>query len=208
MNNYIITLILFCSLLLQACDKYDNNHIETNDVEGGFQSQDEGKPYSEANNSALSKATKLIQEEKYVDAIKIYGEIIDQSPNEYAAYHGLGTAYFYLNDFALAKSNYEKAISLNSKLSYSYAGLGVLAKESENYTEAIHHYSTAISINKKFALAYYGRASTYEDINEYNRAANDYNEVIKLAPNSSLSQKAKQKLVAIKNLTSQSTRTW
>lgn len=208
MKNYISAFIVSCLLLLQACENRDGNHVGTQDVDGGFQSQDEGRPYLEKNNGALDKATKLIQDKKYAEAIKIYHQIIDNSPNEYAAYHGLGTAYFYLSDVALAKINYEKAISLNRNLIHSYVGLGTLAKRNRNYTEAISQYSSAISINKEFAIAYYGRASTYEEINEYNRAANDYKEVVKLVPTSSLSEKAEQKLMAIKNLTSQSARTW
>jgi tetratricopeptide (TPR) repeat protein len=208
MKNYISAFIVSCLLLLQACENRDSNHIETQDVDGGFQSQDEGRPYLEKNNGALDKANELIQDKKYAEAVKIYQQILDNSPNEFAAYHGLGTAYFYLNDVALAKRNYEKAISLNRNLIYSYAGLGAIAKRNQNYTEAIYQYSSAISINKQFALAYYGRASTYEEIYEYNRAANDYNEVVKLAPNSSLSEKAEHKLMVINNLTSESTRTW
>lgn len=208
MKNYISAFVVSCLLVLQACDNRDYKHIETQDVEGGFQSRDEGRPYLEKNNGALRKATKLIQDENYAEAIKVYREIIDKSPNEYAAYHGLGTAYFYLNDVALAKSNYEKAISLNRNLIYSYAGLGAIAKRNGSYTEAIYQYGSAIRINNEFALAYYGRAGAYEEIDEYHRAADDYNEVVKLVPKSSLSQKSLEKLMAIKNLTSQSTRTW
>ncbi|WP_316367750.1 tetratricopeptide repeat protein [Candidatus Thiodiazotropha sp. CDECU1] len=207
MKKYTLTLTLLFIFSLQACNEHDDKHIATKGVEGGFQSQDEGKSFSEANNNLLSKATMLIQEENYSEAINVYRDIIYQSPNEFAAYHGLGTAYYYLDDLVLAKNSYEKAISLNTNLYQAYAGLGAIAKRSKNYSEAIYQFNSAISINKNYALAYYGRAGVYEEINKYEKASNDYNKVVSLAPRSSLSIKAKEKLSAIEKLTSQSTPT-
>ncbi len=69
----------------------------------------------------------LCEEEKYKEALSVYNTALRYAPNNYDLYYSMGIAYTLLNDFANAKTCYEKAATINTLLYNGYYNLGQIS---------------------------------------------------------------------------------
>lgn len=65
------------------------------------------------------KATVLLYQEKFKEAISLYQECLKYDPNNANSYTGMGDAYYYLEDYKMALQSYHKANSLPGPSSHS-----------------------------------------------------------------------------------------
>ncbi|MDC0936435.1 tetratricopeptide repeat protein [Pirellulales bacterium] len=83
---------------------------------------------------------------------------------------------------ALARKDFERAISIDfeSPLPHFWIGLSYAAEE--DYREAINHYSNAVDQRDDFALAFVNRGLAYYKLGEFEKAIDNFNEAISFEP--------------------------
>jgi protein O-GlcNAc transferase len=88
-------------------------------------------PADAALNGILATAQAAMEQKDYDRAAKSYQQYLEEKPDDAAVHFELGYAYSALERFAEAKSEYEKAISLDPKMSEAYLNLGLTLMDSD-----------------------------------------------------------------------------
>jgi Ca-activated chloride channel family protein len=103
-------------------------------------------------NKILSDADKQYQRSEYLNASKLYEEVVKTSPADVTAQYNLGVARFRLNEIDAATDAFKKAIGLSKDKSMSakiFYNLGVAFLKSANYPEAITAFRNALKLNSE-----------------------------------------------------------
>lgn len=131
----------------------------------------------------------LIALGKYEDSIKQFDlAYMDKDlkivrENNKRVYRGKGIAYYHIQQYQKAVTEFEKAIDvrellkLNEDILY-YMGSSLIAVGS--YDKAIDVYTTILTEDSKNASAYGNRAFCYRNKNEFEKSLTDYNKAIKI----------------------------
>ena len=101
-------------------------------------------------NKILSDADKQYQKSEYLNASKLYEEVLKTSPADLTAQYNLGVARFRLNETEGATEAFKKALGLSKDKSMSakiFYNLGVAFLKSANYPEAITAFRNALKLN-------------------------------------------------------------
>jgi Ca-activated chloride channel homolog len=101
-------------------------------------------------NKILSDADKQYQKSEYLNASKLYEEVLKTSPADLTAQYNLGVARFRLNEIEEATEAFKKALGLSKDKSMSakiFYNLGVAFLKSANYPEAITAFRNALKLN-------------------------------------------------------------
>jgi tetratricopeptide (TPR) repeat protein len=184
---------LFCGALLFGCVKKE---VSTN-------------PGIE---QLFNTASVLVEQGEYDQSIAAYSEVISLDPNHAEAYKGRGYAYYSKEDYARARTDWEKVLQINPDDAYARDSLEILQgiaaepvqqtqtadntqkieqlfstadaflREGE-YDKAIAAFSEVISLNPNYARAYTHRGLAYDLKEDLDRAIADYSEAIRLNPN-------------------------
>ncbi|QEE17200.1 tetratricopeptide repeat protein [Promethearchaeum syntrophicum] len=77
---------------------------------------------------SLIKGKYYIYQFQYRKSILAFNKSISLNPKNWISYYYLGINYFILNDFKASKSNFEKVISIDSKIYLAEAHLGYISK--------------------------------------------------------------------------------
>ena len=100
----------------------------------------------------LSDADKQYQKSEYLNASKLYEEVLKTSPSDLTAQYNLGVARFRLNEIEEATEAFKKALGLSKDKSMSakiFYNLGVAFLKSANYPEAITAFRNAMKLNSE-----------------------------------------------------------
>jgi len=103
-------------------------------------------------NKILSDADKQYQKSEYLNASKLYEEVLKTSPADLTAQYNLGVARFRLNEIEEATEAFKKALGLSKDKSMSakiFYNLGVAFLKSANYPEAITAFRNAMKLNSE-----------------------------------------------------------
>ena len=103
-------------------------------------------------NKILSDADKQYQKSEYLNASKLYEEVLKTSPADLTAQYNLGVARFRLNEIEEATEAFKKALGLSKDKSMSakiFYNLGVAFLKSANYPEAITAFRNALKLNSE-----------------------------------------------------------
>jgi Ca-activated chloride channel family protein len=103
-------------------------------------------------NKILIDADKQYQRSEYLNASKLYEEVVKTSPADVTAQYNLGVARFRLNEIDAATDAFKKAIGLSKDKSMSakiFYNLGVAFLKSANYPEAITAFRNALKLNSE-----------------------------------------------------------
>ena len=131
----------------------------------------------------------LIALGKYEDSIKQFDlAYMDKNlkivrENNKRVYRGKGIAYYHIQQYQKAVTEFEKAVDiselpkLNEDILY-YMGSSLIAIGS--YDKAIDVYTTILTEDDKNASAYSNRAFCYRNKNEFEKSLTDYNKAIKV----------------------------
>jgi Flp pilus assembly protein TadD len=79
----------------------------------------------------LVTARAAMDRNDYAEAVRSYKEYLTKKPDDADAHFDLGNAYASLKQTADAKTEYEKAISLDTKLDAAYVNLGITLMETD-----------------------------------------------------------------------------
>ena len=100
----------------------------------------------------------LCEQEKYKEALSIYNSALRYSPNNFELYYSMGIAYTLLNDFANAKTCYEKAAIINTLLYNGYYNLGQISLIFGDLDEAEQFFMKSLQGEDVEPDAYYNLA--------------------------------------------------
>ena len=93
-----------------------------------------------------------IDQEKYLEALELYKEILSQDKDvNHTIFLSIGDISYNLEQYDNAQKNYEIALRLNPESSDAYHSLGQVYIETENYEKAKKNIQKAISINSERA---------------------------------------------------------
>lgn len=107
---------------------------------------------------------------------------IQIDPNYLEAHHGLGWAYFELEEYHEAIAAYGVAFKLDPKDISSYYNQGMAYIRLEDWANALKILTEVIKLEPDKAEAYFERATIYDAIEEHDKALDDLATAIELDP--------------------------
>ena len=137
---------------------------------------------SSAVNDAFAAADKLVEQEKYDQAITAYKEALANSPQNASGHQKLAEVYLHQGNAAAAENEDKEAIKLDSKNADAYQHLGLIAGMQKNFAAAINYEKTAVSLNPKDTDAYAVLGKAYSSKGNYPEAIAALHKAIELDP--------------------------
>ena len=113
-------------------------------------------------------------------SIKNYNNLIDENPNNIAAYYNRGLDKQSLGRYEEALEDYNKVIELNPNYSEAYNNRGGIKVNISKYAEALKDFSKAVKINSDYAEAYNNIGLIQHELEKYTKAIRYFNKAIKL----------------------------
>lgn len=123
-----------------------------------------------------------IRQGNYDKAIEHFSTAIERNQEEADYFVGRGIAYLEKMDFALAKTDLDKALEIDGKNSFAWYFNGLLDYELEDYLSAVGKFSRAIGIDGDKSTYYMGRGLAYRKLGLYKSALASLNQAIGLEP--------------------------
>ena len=132
----------------------------------------------------------------YQEQVESYNVQIKIKSNDSELFALRGDAYYALQDYAGAISDFKQATVLNSNYIYAYARLGDTYQQIFDLQAALDNYDQAISLDKAYAYSYIKRGVLYRKLGEvktgeetiafFQMSLDDFTTGIELDPKSSL----------------------
>ena len=133
----------------------------------------------------LDGALELFNKKKFVEAEKIYKQILEIDNKNAEVYCALGTISAIRKKYDEAINYFNITINYQPQNFYAYNNIGTIFYDFENFSKAIEYYSKALSINPDYLISLNMRALAYEKMNDLISAINDYNKIKKKFPDDS-----------------------
>ena len=154
-----------------SCDKIEalSQHLDV-------KHQDPGPKDSEDIN-------KLIEQQKFDDAIKICLSLTETYPSSALLNINLGQCYFELGQIEPAIESYQRAIEIKPECAEAYFYIGMLLKDKGELEAAIEHYQKVIQIDPNSAAAYNNMGVVLRDIGNPDSAIKHLKQALNLDPN-------------------------
>jgi tetratricopeptide (TPR) repeat protein len=125
----------------------------------------------------------LVEQEKWELAQALYTQAVAEFPEQRGFTLSFGWAiYEATGDFNAAKSQFEKAISLDVDSAAGYAAIGQLLGREERFAEADEWLRQAIEKNPQQSYYYLLRANFLRSAGELRQAIQQYNQMAELFP--------------------------
>jgi tetratricopeptide (TPR) repeat protein len=102
----------------------------------------------------IQQAKTMFEVKDYVDAEKLYLEIVGKMPNSYFALSNLGAVQIEGGKLSAAEVALKKAIEIEDKESYAYTNLGIVYSRQGKFDEAIEALNKAVVLNDEDAVAH------------------------------------------------------
>ena len=149
----------------------------------------EGQMFEQAIKELSRLAIKLMEAERYSEAVPLLKAILEKDPNYGHASCNLGFCYIELKllDQAIAVLN--EYVAKHPQDANAYHNLGCAysnQKIYELYELAIQNYTKAIELNPRFVQAYGNRGNCYREQKMYDLAIRDHSKIIELYPKNPL----------------------
>lgn len=96
-----------------------------------------------------------------LEAIREFGNIINQNPSDTWAYNNLGKALLSLKKYEASLKAFQRAISLNPSYADLYNNCGLVYLQMGDCKQAAEQFDKAIEINPYYAEAYFNKALAY-----------------------------------------------
>jgi len=134
----------------------------------------------------LLKALEAHNENRFAEAIAVYGRILELKPDELIRsliYKHRGMAKFAQSNYQDAIQDFNKALELDPK-SYRVAYYrGVVRSVLKQFSEAIDDYTMSLEINPYQAFCLFRRGQSYFHIGDYPQALSDCEASLAMEPN-------------------------
>ncbi len=116
---------------------------------------------------------KLMEKEKYNDAIAVFSSVISKNKTFDDAYLKRGVCYYLLQDDAQAISNFDQALKINKTNAAALYNRGLIFKEKGAYKKAISDFSKALEIEPDLKYAWFNRALVKLRLSDFQSACLD-----------------------------------
>jgi len=126
------------------------------------------------------KASMLLRQKKYDEAIKLFKFSIKNQLNPVYSYYGLGVANNDIKAYRKAITAYNKAIHLDPSYKQPYAGLGNSYFNLKDHSKSIEYFKKALEIDPEYETAYLGVGNVYFDLKEYYKSIDFYNKAFEI----------------------------
>jgi tetratricopeptide (TPR) repeat protein len=133
-----------------------------------------------------NNASKLLRENRYVDAISEYNKCISINGKDKKALLGRGIALYETNNHKYSIEDLLKVIELDNNNDIAYYTLGENYICMSKYPEAVRYLTKSIDINNQSSFAFAERGKAYYMNNEYEKALFDLTKSININPNDDL----------------------
>lgn len=132
----------------------------------------------------IEEAQTAQSEAKYEEAEALWRKVIQQQPNDAAAYARLGSMLFYQDKTTEGIAAFQQAIKIkaSAKIYNEYADR---LRDNDKLDEAIAAYQEAIKLDAKSDTPHFGLGLVYKQQEKYTEAIAAFRQAIKLKPNSS-----------------------
>jgi tetratricopeptide (TPR) repeat protein len=117
------------------------------------------------------------------DADTVFSGLIETDPENVQLYARRGWAFYLLENYGRAASDYSQAIRLQPNEVDWYISRGVILRAKSDYDGAIRDFSSAIRLNPAASGPYHNRGWTYCLKQDYDKAIADCTESLRLDPN-------------------------
>ena len=132
--------------------------------------------------SYYSKASTLLQQGKYDEAIEnLLGTFIYASPNA-EVYCMLGEGYENIEEFELARDFYKKASKLDPENPDAWYGIGTTLDAEQRYHESLHFFKKAIKLDDTDPSIWYALAQAYSELGQFEKAESAFRKTVELDP--------------------------
>lgn len=85
----------------------------------------------------------------YVDAEKLYREVVEKMPNSYFVLSNLGAVQIEGGELSAAEVALKRAIEIDATESYAYTNLGIVYSRQGKFGEAIEALHKAVALNEE-----------------------------------------------------------
>ncbi|MCC5943978.1 MAG: tetratricopeptide repeat protein [Bernardetiaceae bacterium] len=110
--------------------------------------------------------------------IPVYLRKIEENPEDYEAYFGLGLAYQELENYKEAEKYYQKAIDIKPNLYEAWYNLGIVYDDLQAYEKAIEAYQKAIDIKPDYDWAWNNLGLVYSAFAQFGKGLKEYEKAI------------------------------
>ena len=122
------------------------------------------------------------QEKKCDIALEYFNKYLEIDPTSHAGYNNRGVAYYGLDEYEKAISDFDIAISLKPGEAKYYFNRGYSYYLLGEHNSALSDMNQAVAIDPTIASFWYGRGKLYFDMKKFEEASLDLEEGIKLNP--------------------------
>ncbi|WP_435114034.1 tetratricopeptide repeat protein [Candidatus Pelagibacter bacterium nBUS_36] len=130
----------------------------------------------------FSKAKKLHQSGKIIDAQKLYLKLIEDNFNDEKIHFLIGTSFLQLENYQQARNYLDISIKINPNVPHIYNSRGIVFSKTKKFENAIKDFDKAILLKKDFFEAYLNKAIVLKNIKKFDEGIRCFNECIKLEP--------------------------
>ena len=128
-------------------------------------------------------ATTIIYSRNFENRMSFWLNAVKNSPHAPLAHRNLGAMYWLDGRIDEARTEYEKALALNSNEEMAHNNLGLIYAQKGDYQNAINEYQAELKINPYYDNAFYNEGLAYWNMGKKDGAAKDWEETIRVNPN-------------------------
>jgi tetratricopeptide (TPR) repeat protein len=134
----------------------------------------------------MKKIKKLIEKEKYEEAIAELGLLLSTDPYNTEGLVWLAKAQFKLNEYNASIETYNKLINLLPNIADLYSDRGLCFHMAKDYKSALLDFNKAVDLEPENAYRYSCRAFVKDYYKDYQGALTDYKKAIELDPDDAI----------------------
>ena len=118
----------------------------------------------------------------YLEAQKIYIELIKNNEDNFLLHNLIGTTYLQTKNYDLAIQHIDISIKINPNFPDNYNNKGIALAEKKEFSKAIKNYDQAILIKDNYFDAYLNKAIALKNIKKFQESVDYFNLCLKINP--------------------------
>ena len=131
-------------------------------------------------NILLKDALEFLKNNNFLEALKIYEQILLIDDHHFETNFFLGTLKAQTKKFEDASNLFNKAIKIKPDIPDLHNNLGLVYRELGKFEKSLESFNKALELNSKFAIAYNNIGIVYRDLKKNEEAEKNFRHSIKL----------------------------
>lgn len=140
----------------------------------------EGLVFSEELKAALNEGNRLFQEEKYEEAIEVFGKILEGYPDIYIINKNIGNSYFQMERYEEAEEHYRKVIEKEPDNSDAMLLVGNCYANRNETEKALEWYKKINFDEIKDPIVLYNIGTNFYNLSSYEEALRYYERAVEI----------------------------